>query len=107
MLGITSQPTSHEGTLVRITVKKGTMDQLRNIGVSANAGTSKLFPGLPTETSDWTANNAMFKLEGSKRAKHAYIRAMNEGKGVVNTGLGKGEALKIFNSNILKYEPLN
>ncbi|AJQ94186.1 hypothetical protein [Gynuella sunshinyii] len=97
----------YDGTLVRITVKKGTMDQLQTIGVSGNPGTSKLFPDLPTETSGWTANNAMFKLEGSKGAKNAHIRAMNEGYGVVNTGLGKGEALKIFNSNILKYEPLN
>ena len=97
----------YSGTLVRITVKPDTMEKLQSIGVSGNPGTSKLFPDLPTDTTGWTANNAMFKLEGSKGLKNAHIRAMNQGYGVVNTGLGKGEALQIFNSNILKYEPLN
>jgi hypothetical protein len=97
----------YDGTLVRITVKPGTMNELQSIGIAGNPGTAKLFPELPTETSGWTTNNALFKLEGSKGAKNAHIRALNGGNGVVNTGLGKGEALNLFNRNILKFEPLN
>jgi hypothetical protein len=91
----------YEGTLVRITVKPGTMDQLMSIGGTGNAGTANLFPELPRVSKGWTANNAQFKLEATN------IPEINNSLGVVNTGLGKGEALKIFNSNIIKYEPLN
>ncbi len=90
----------YNGTLVRITVKPGTMDELMSIGGTGNAGTAKLFPDLPRVSKGWTANNSQFKLEATK------IQEINNGLGVVNTGLGKGEALNIFNSNILKFEPL-
>jgi len=56
---------SYDGTLVRITVKPNTTGELQSIGISANEGTAKIFPNLPTETSGWTSNNALFKLEGS------------------------------------------
>lgn len=80
----------YNGVLVRITAKPGTMDQLAGIGVSANPGTSAILPGMPSAAKGWTATNAMFKVEGS----------------VLNTGLGRGRALDMFNQNIVKYEVL-
>jgi hypothetical protein len=65
----------YEGVTVRVTTKPGTMQQLTDVGVSANPGTTALFPDMPSAVKgSWTSNNAMLKLE----------------KGVVNTGLGKG-----------------
>jgi filamentous hemagglutinin len=80
----------YDGVLVRFTTKPGTMQQLADIGVTANPGTASLFPGMQSAAKGWTANNAMFKLEGS----------------VVNTGLGRGNALTIFNRNIVQYVPI-
>jgi hypothetical protein len=80
----------YDGILVRFTVKPGTMQQLADIGVTANSGTASLFPGMQGVAKGWTANNAMFKLEGN----------------VVNTGLGRGNALTIFNQSTIQYEPI-
>jgi YD repeat-containing protein len=80
----------YEGVTVRVTTRPGTMQQLADVGVSANPGTTALFPDMPSAAKGWTSNNAMFKLEGD----------------VVNTGLGKGKALDIFNSNIVQYESI-
>lgn len=63
------------------------MQQLVNMGVAANPGTAKLFPGMQSAVKGWTSNNAMFKLEGN----------------VMNTGLGRGSALTTFNQNIIQY----
>jgi hypothetical protein len=78
----------YDGVLIRLTTAPGTMDQLMNIGVAGNVGTSRLFPNLPAAAKGWTQNNAMLKLEGT----------------VVNTGLGRGEALSVFNQNIVRFD---
>jgi hypothetical protein len=90
----------YEGVTVKITVKPGTMDELMSIGGTGNAGTATLFPELPRVSKGWTATSAQFKLEATN------IPSINNGFGVVNTGLGRGEALRIFNSNILHYQAL-
>jgi len=90
----------YEGVLVRVTTKPGTMGQLSEIGITGNRGTANLFPDMPSASKGWTSTNAQFKLEGTNRFD------INNGLGVVNTGLGRGDALRIFNNNILQYERL-
>ena len=80
----------YDGVLVRFTTKPGTMQQLADIGVTANPGTASLFPEMQSAAKGWTTSNAMFKLEGN----------------VVNTGLGRGNALTIFNQNTIQYVPI-
>jgi len=60
-----------------------------------------LFPDMEQAKKGWTLENALFKLEGKKKAH------VNNGNGVVNTGLGSGKALDTFNPNIIKFEELN
>ncbi len=91
---------AYSGKLIRFTTKPGTMEELKKIGVTANSGTAPLFPDMDQAKKGWKLYNALFKLEG-KRKPH-----INSGNGVVNTGLGKGEALKSFNKNIIKFEEL-
>lgn len=90
----------YDGVLVRLTVKPGTIDELMSIGGTGNAGTAKLFPELPRVSKGWSMTNAQFKLEATNKLH------INNGLGVVNTGLGRGDALNLFNSNLLKFEQL-
>ncbi|OEK08058.1 hypothetical protein A8C32_16520 [Flavivirga aquatica] len=77
---------AYEGILVEIKVKKGTLDALRKIGVGDGTNLVKQSVGdLPKVSKGWTEAKAFFKKEGSQ----------------VNVGLGKGEALKTFNENIV------
>ncbi|MCB2251935.1 RHS repeat protein [Pseudomonas chlororaphis] len=91
----------YDGKLVRFTTKPGTMDELLKIGATANSGTAPMFPGMSRAQKGWKANNALFKLE-AKNKPH-----VNGGNGVINTGLGNGKALEIFNKNIVDFEVLN
>ncbi|WP_174901020.1 hypothetical protein [Actinobacillus lignieresii] len=51
----------------------------------------------------WSTNNqALFKLEGRRHSPE-----INNGNGVVNTGLGKTEGLNKFNDNIIKFEKVD
>ncbi|PAU56070.1 hypothetical protein BZL41_20235 [Pseudomonas sp. PIC25] len=76
------------------------MDKLMSIGGVGNDGTALLFPELPRIAKGWVETNAQFKLEATK------AQSVNNGFGVVNIGLGRGEALRTFNSNILLFEAL-
>lgn len=67
------------------------MQQLGDIGVTANKGTARLFPEMQNAAKGWATNNAMFKLEG----------------GVVNTGLGRGTALDVFNHRIVQWQQID
>ena len=83
----------YDGNLVRLVVKRGTMKQLDNIGVSANSATRDIFPYLPAGKSGvWRHNNAQFKVES----------------GQITTQLGAqhGSALTLFNDNLIKFKPL-
>ncbi|WP_199611736.1 putative Ig domain-containing protein [Flocculibacter collagenilyticus] len=91
----------YDGNLIRLTVKPGTMEELFRIGSTGNHGTAKLLPELPRTPKGWSVDYAQFKLEAKNKP---YI---NNGLGVLNTGLGKGEALNIFNSNLIRFDPLN
>lgn len=86
--------------VVRIGVKPGTVEKLMDIGVRAEGMEGiPAFSALPKGSSGWTATSARFKLEATGQS-------INNGYGVINTGLGRGPALKIFNENIVSFEPL-
>jgi hypothetical protein len=81
--------------LVKFQVKGGTIDELKKIGISD--GTSEVtsqFGSMPTKTSHpdgkWNLHNARFKFEKTQ----------------VNIALGQtdGEAMKIFNNNLVDFE---
>ena len=80
----------YEGILVQFKVKRGTIEKLENIGIAArnNKTALKKHKNLKKDISPWNEKYARFKLE----------------KGQVNIALGKGEALKIFNDNILEFK---
>ena len=75
--------------MVQFKVKRGTIDELRNIGIAARNNEEVLsqFPELKPDISPWNNKFARFKLE----------------KGQVNIALGNGSALEIFNSNLLEF----
>ncbi len=80
---------NYEGVTVKFEVKPGTLDALKEIGVSNNTIQSiKDYGILPQVQSGWNINNAFFKGEGLQ----------------TNIGLGQGKAREIFNSNILNFE---
>ena len=79
----------YEGILVQFKVKRGTIEKLENIGIASgnHPDILELHATLKKDISPWNEKYARFKLE----------------KGQVNIALGKGEALKIFNDNILEF----
>jgi hypothetical protein len=74
--------------LVKFTLKPGNSAQLQEIGIASNGPAMTQFPGMSTSNGKWMMTNARFKGEG----------------GQMTTQLGKGVALKVFNSNILHSE---
>lgn len=88
----------YTGALVKLTVKKGTSSQLQEIGIAADSISSQKFPNMPKEAYNWSQTHARFKVEASGNTHY------NDGNGVMNTQLGKGNALKIFQDNLISYE---
>lgn len=89
----------YDGVLVRFYVKPGTTSSLQEIGVVGNKATQILFPNMNRVNKGWTGNNQiLYKIEAKNNP------AINNGYGVVNTGLGKTDGLKRFNNNIVKFE---
>ncbi|HEM7566962.1 TPA: hypothetical protein U2J78_004820 [Serratia marcescens] len=74
----------YNGVLMRITVKSGTIEQLKNIGRGVNPSAQKT-QGLPKIESGWGDKYAGFKQEGNQTTVH----------------LGTGAALDIVNENIV------
>jgi hypothetical protein len=91
----------YDGALVRLTVKPGTSAQLQDIGIAANQPAAAEFPGMSTRTGPWNQMNARFKVEATGAMN------INDGLGIMNTQLGKGSALDIFNAKLLDFERLN
>jgi RHS repeat-associated protein len=79
----------YSGTLFKIKVSSGTVSQLESIGVR-NATAGHPFGNLPLVNKGWKSTNAFFKVEGTQ----------------VNIGLGNGNALNIFNSNIKRFKEI-
>jgi hypothetical protein len=84
----------YNGVLVRFTAAPGTMQELTEIGRLGNfgRGMAEQFPGMGPVQSGWMSTNVQFKLEGQGT--------------VVNTGLGRGQGLRIFNENLIQFERL-
>ncbi|MEE3609772.1 hypothetical protein [Avibacterium paragallinarum] len=93
----------YNGILVRFYTNPGTSISLQDIGVVGNSATKReVFPSMERAQKGWaTRNQVLFKLEGRNNSMN-----INNGKGVVNTGLGKTEGLDIFNENIIKFEKI-
>ncbi len=91
----------YRGVLVRLTTRPGTSAQLQEIGIAANEPASAQFPNMSTRTGAWSQTNARFKVEATG------VMNINEGLGIMNTQIGKGAALDIFNDNLLRFERLN
>ncbi len=81
---------NYEGITFEINVKDGTTKKLESIGVRDQSILTKiLYPDMPEVKSGWSLKNAYFKQEkvGKKQKQ-------------VNLGLGKGDALSVFNEHI-------
>ncbi|MFJ9708719.1 ricin-type beta-trefoil lectin domain protein [Streptomyces sp. NPDC101234] len=81
----------YEGVLVKFTLRSGTTDALKEIGVrDVSAATSEAFPDMAVIGKRWARRSAFFKAEGSQ----------------INIGLGRGKALDIFNDAITDFEEI-
>ena len=89
---------SYEGYLVQFKMKRGTIDELKLIGVTdGNPLVKRLFGKMPMNSEvggNWSKSKARFKVET--------LRTTNSKQ--VNIALGQGEALNIFNNNIIEYQ---
>ncbi|MCL1792146.1 MAG: hypothetical protein FWG40_12550 [Peptococcaceae bacterium] len=82
----------YDGILVRFNVKSGTTSSLKSIGVRDTSNlTTRVYGNMPVVRSGWTKTNAFFK---------------GEGQDLINIGLGRGNALDIFNRNISGFQAL-
>jgi hypothetical protein len=75
---------TYSGVTMKIEVKAGTTSQLEKIGVR-NAAAAHPYPNMPLVGKGWMERKAFFKLEDD----------------ILNIGLGNGNALNIFNCNVV------
>lgn len=91
---------SYEGVLVQFKVKRGTIDELRSIGVSdGHPLINEQFGKMPSKQDiggGWNTSKARFKVETLWRNMRKQV----------NISLGKGEALDRFNSNIIEFRKI-
>ena len=85
---------------MRLTAKPGTSTKLQDIGIAANIPAFLEFPEMSIQTGNWNLTNALFKVEAVGRPE------INGGNGVMNTRLGRGVTLDIFNKNLIYFERL-
>ncbi|OON39834.1 hypothetical protein BTJ39_12445 [Izhakiella australiensis] len=78
----------YNGVLVQFTVKKGTWEKIKEIALVTNEKERELFPELKVGTKNWADESARLKKEG----------------GQITTQVGKGNALKVFNENIVGFQ---
>ena len=81
---------TYNGVLFKITVNKGTTDQLLTIGVRNPTTFPHPYGFLPLVQKGWKTKNAFFKFETNQ----------------VNIGLGsgRGRAMGVFNNNIIDFK---
>ncbi|MES2039354.1 MAG: LysM peptidoglycan-binding domain-containing protein [Pseudomonadota bacterium] len=91
---------NYDGVLVKIVTKPGTSSKLQEIGIAGNSTAEARFPAMSTNSIKWNESNAQFKGEGKG------IPVLNNGAGMMTTQLGKGNALTIYNGEIVSFEPL-
>ncbi len=101
-----SYASSYDGVLMRYSLASGTAEKLLSIGGYNNRGTLNFYPDLSHAPKGWNEHMASIKFEGqSKPGKDLFY--INNGQGVINTQLGKGVALDLFNDNLLKAERIH
>ena len=89
---------NYRGVTVKFELKPGTLKQLEKLGVGdGSAFTRAKYPGLPEGVQPWNQKYARFKTETLKP----------DGIPQVNIQLGNGEALDLFNDNILKWTEIS
>ena len=82
---------AYDGVLVEIKVNASALQKLKKVGVSDGTDLVKSEIGtMPQVSKGWNQKNAFFKKEGDQ----------------INIGLGKGDALDIFNQNIQSFKVL-
>ena len=75
----------YDGVLVELQLQAGTIEKLAQIGVrDSSSVVTKAYPTMPPVSKGWTSTSAFFKGES----------------GQINIGLGRGDALDVFNANI-------
>ncbi|MEX0596250.1 MAG: hypothetical protein WD512_07095, partial [Candidatus Paceibacterota bacterium] len=88
----------YSGYLIKFKVKTGTIDELKNIGVTdGHVLVEQQFGNMPTNADiggGWNQTRARFKVET--------LTSTNVPQ--VNIALGQGTALNIFNDNILEFQ---
>ncbi|MGK0707016.1 hypothetical protein ACSFCW_26910 [Yokenella regensburgei] len=78
----------YNGVLVQFTLKPGTWTKIREIALVTNKEELNFFPDLSFKKGDWVEKHAKFKKEANQ----------------ITTQVGRGEALKIFNDNIIGFQ---
>ena len=87
----------YDGVLVEFKVKPGTTQALEGIGVrNGSSMAAEAYPNMPKVSKGWNESNAFFKGEGLSGNKSI-------GEPQINIGLGKGDALDIFNDNMISF----
>ena len=88
----------YEGILVQFKVKRGTIDELREIGVTdGNPLVERKFGKMPTAKDiggNWNQTRTRFKVETLRNSNTKQI----------NIALGKGNGLNQFNNNIIEFQ---
>ncbi|WP_143450021.1 hypothetical protein [Janthinobacterium sp. BJB304] len=78
---------------------------MQEIGTFANSAAFVEFPDMVEGRSGWGSNSVRFKVEAKPKRDDPFKEMkINNGLGVMNTQLGIGPGLKIFNDNILMIE---
>ncbi|CAL2108655.1 hypothetical protein T190115A13A_90001 [Tenacibaculum sp. 190524A02b] len=79
----------YRGVMVQFQTKPGTIKALEGVGVRDESKlVRQAYPKLPKSKGGWNETSALFKKEGTQ----------------INIGLGKGEALNIFNENTTNFQ---
>ena len=88
----------YEGYLVKFKVKRGTIDELREIGVTdGNPLVERKFGKMPTAKDiggNWNQTHTRFKVETLRNSNTKQI----------NIALGRGKGLNQFNNNIIEFQ---
>ncbi len=88
---------NYKGALVEFKVTKGTQEALAAVGVRDGSKiATSTYPGMSKVSTGWNSTNAYFKGETLGETEIQQL----------NIGLGKGDALGIFNKNIRSYKIL-
>lgn len=88
----------YEGILVQFKVKRGTIDELREIGVTdGNPLVERKFGKMPTAKDiggNWNQTHTRFKVETLRNSNTKQI----------NIALGQEKGLNQFNNNIIEFQ---